>query len=317
MARPTTPAQPGNLYILHSVRLHLVGRPVFEALSTAIPGMSRQQARRAMRAGLVRIGGQVISDPHATVPSENVAAEVDLRHGLRHAWVRARHGGVAAPVVELGILHLDGDVCVVDKPAGVPSVPPPGGLRPHGHVGDLLRHQLKRKGREAGYIGIVHRLDLDTSGCLIVALTRDAHRILASQFAGTAAVRTYRCLVAGAPPAETGEIRGKQGRGSDGRRAIVEEDEPGVEAVTTYRVVGRLPGATALEVTLGTGRTHQVRVALSSIGCPVLGDRVYAKGRPDARAQRLMLHAWSLEVDHPRTGQRLRVESPLPDGFAT
>ena len=122
-------------------------------------------------------------------------------------------------------------------------------------------------------------------------------------------------VVAGNPRHDADEIRGKQGRGEDGRRALVDEDEPGVEAVTRYKVLRRFAHAAELEVELGTGRTHQVRVALAAIGCPVLGDRVYAKGNPHARAARLMLHAHTLEVDHPRTGSRLRVESPLPALF--
>ncbi|MEK7414454.1 MAG: RluA family pseudouridine synthase [Planctomycetota bacterium] len=304
-----------DIYKLHRVRLALGGRPLFEALSAAVPGLSRQQARRALVAGLVTLDGKQIQDPKACVPDAGASAELDLRQGLRKTWVRARHGVPPTPITELTLLHLDGDLCMIDKPCGVLSVPPPsqpGAPRARGHVGDLLRRQLGRKGRETGYIGVVHRLDQDTSGCLVIALTREAHRLLAAQFAGTSAVRTYRCFVAGSPPQDAGEISGKQGRGEDGRRAMVDEDEAGVEAVTRYKVVRRLPTATELEVELGTGRTHQVRVALSSIGCPVLGDRLYARQRSDAHAARLMLHAWALEVDHPRLGNRLRVESPLP-----
>jgi 23S rRNA pseudouridine1911/1915/1917 synthase len=277
--------------------------------------MSRQAARRALRAGLVKLNGVQVIDFKAVVPSEGVLAEVDLRQGLRTAWVRARHG-VAPAATELGLLHLDGDLCVVNKPAGVNSVPPPDAVRPSGHVGDLLRKQLKRMQREAAYIGVVHRLDRDTSGCLVVALTREAHRILGAQFAGEAAMRTYRCVVAGQPQRDADEIHGRQGRGADGRRAMVGDEAPGVEAVTRYRVVRRFARGAELEVELGTGRTHQVRVALASIGCPVLGDPVYAKGHPAARAPRLMLHAWALEIDHPRTGARLRIECPPPEGYA-
>ena len=309
---------PQDLYILHRVRLPTAAQPVFEALATAIPGLTKSQARKALVAGLVKLAGQVVSDPRATVPAAGAAAELDLRHGVRRTYVRVRHG---APPLEqtlaMGILHLDEHMCVVDKPSGLASVPPPAGhaeRRVH-HVGEELRRLLRKQGREAGFIGVVHRLDLDTSGCLVVALNREAQRMLAAQFAGTSAVRTYRCVVAGNPHHDADEIRGKQGRGEDGRRALVEEDEPGVEAVTRYKVLRRFARAAELEVELGTGRTHQVRVALAAIGCPVMGDRVYAKGRADARAFRLMLHAFSLEVDHPRTGARLRVESPLPALF--
>ncbi len=309
---------PQDLYVLHRLRLSEVGQPVFEALSTSVPGLSRAQARKALIAGLVKTGGQALADPRATVPPGGLAVELDLRQGLRRTYVRVRHGALPLEqTLELGVLHLDEHLCVVDKPSGLASVPPPPGhaeRRVH-HVGEELRRLLRRQGREAGFIGVVHRLDLDTSGCLVVALNREAQRILAAQFAGTSAVRTYRCVVAGNPRQDADEIRGKQGRGEDGRRALVEEDEPGVEAVTRYKVLRRFARAAELEVELGTGRTHQVRVALAAIGCPVLGDRVYAKGRGDARAPRLMLHAFSLGIDHPRSGVRLNIQSPLPPLF--
>lgn len=308
------PADTG-LYVLHRLRLTTAEQPVFEALAAAVPGLSRAQARKALVAGLVSVAGKPCKDPRAVVPAAGVQAELDLRHGVRRVWVRARHGEAPPEVASaLSILHLDEQICIVDKPSGLASVPPPG-ERKVAHVGEALRRLLRRKGREAGYIGVAHRLDLDTSGCLAVALTREAQRMLAAQFAGTSAVRTYRCVVAGHPRNESGEIRGNQGRGVDGRRALVEEDSPGVEAVTRYRVLRRFPRNSELEVELGTGRTHQVRVAMAAIGCPVLGDRVYAKGHSDARAPRLMLHAFSLEIDQPRTGQRLRIESPLPPLF--
>lgn len=304
-----------DLLRLHRVHLNPAGAPLHEAMAAAVPGMSRQQARRALRAGLVKLAGVQVVDFKAVVPTDGVVAEIDLRQGLRTAWVRARHG-VAPAATELGLLHLDGDLCIINKPAGVASVPAPDEVKPKGHVGDLLRRQLKRLQRGASYIGVVHRLDRDTSGCLVVALTREAHRILGAQFAGEAALRTYRCVVAGQPGRDADEIRGRQGRGADGRRALVGDAAPGVEAVTRYRVVRRFARGAELEVELGTGRTHQVRVALASIGCPVLGDPVYAKGVPAARAPRLMLHAWALELDHPRTGARLRIECPPPEAYA-
>lgn len=310
---------PQDLYRLHRLRLPTAGQPVFEALAAGVPGLSRAQARKALVAGLVTLGGAPLCDPRATVAAAGTDVELDLRQGLRRNYVRAIHG--AQPLektLDLGILHLDEQMCVVDKPSGLASVPPPAGQdsarRVH-HVGEELRRLLNRKGRPAGFIGVVHRLDLDTSGCLVVALTREAQRMLAAQFAGTSAVRTYRCVVAGNPRQDADEIRGKQGRGDDGRRAMVDEDEPGVEAVTRYKVLRRFARTAELEVELGTGRTHQVRVALAAIGHPVLGDRVYARGHANAAAPRLMLHAFSLEVDHPRTGARLRVESPLPALF--
>lgn len=301
------------LNVLHRVHAPQAGEPVFAALAALVPGLTRSQARRALQAGLVSVGGRPVADPAATVPAAGAELTLDLRQGLRQAWVRARHGAPAAAAAEtLSIIHLDDHICVVAKPAGLATVPPPGAQPRTAHVGEELRRLLRRQGRGAGYIGVVHRLDRDTSGCLAVALTREAARLMSAQFAGPAAERTYLCLVAGVPRPPAGEIRGRQGRGPDGRRALVEDDDPGVEAVTRYRMVRRLGHASELEVSLGTGRTHQIRVALAAIGCPVLGDRVYARDRREARAPRLMLHAAALALDHPRSGERMRFSCPMP-----
>jgi 23S rRNA pseudouridine1911/1915/1917 synthase len=294
---------------LHRLRL-APGEPLFAALATALPGLSRQQARRAVTGGLCRIDGVPAMMPQQVVETA-VTAELDLRQGIRIAWVKARHGATPVQGPAVSILHIDPFLCVIDKAAGVDSAPVEG---QRGHAADLLRRTLRAQKREVPFIGQVHRLDKDTSGCLCFAMKHDAQAVLTAQFAGEAAVRTYRCLVSGQPPRDADTITGRQGRARDGRRALV-DDGPGVEAVTKYRVLRRFATGAELEVLLGTGRTHQIRVAMASIGCPVFGDRVYGKGHPQARAPRLMLHAISLEVDHPRLGSRLRVEAPLPEVF--
>jgi 23S rRNA pseudouridine1911/1915/1917 synthase len=208
-----------------------------------------------------------------------------------------------------------------------------------GHVPELLRRVYRKRGQDLRFIGVVHRLDKETSGCLAFALTRDAQRLLAAQFASHAAARTYRCLTVRTPRKQEDTLRGVMGRRLDGRRTLVkasatsgdqdgDEDADGKEMITHFRVLrsfkgkdGRDLGA-ELEVRLETGRTHQIRVSLAAIGCPVYGDHVYGlTGRaakdapPVAKAPRMMLHAHLLAFDHPGSGDRIEVTAPIPDVF--
>lgn len=311
---------------LHSLHRLVAPSPgeLFAVLSDLLPGLSRHQARRAIAAGLVKVAGSIATTPTlALVGGERI--EADLGKGIRKAWLARRHGAVAPGVAPFKILFRDRHLVVVDKSAGLLSVPVHDGepaRRGTGadHVPGLLRKQWRAEGHEASFIGTVHRLDRDTSGCLCFALARPAQRLLAAQFAGTSAVRTYRCLVEGHPRQESGEVTGKQGRDdATGRRALVEDDEPGVVAITRWKVLRRFALGAELEVDLGTGRTHQIRVAMAHLGHPVFGDRVYNRrpSRPGTpHALRLMLHALTLELDHPATGERLKSLAPIPDEYA-
>jgi 23S rRNA pseudouridine1911/1915/1917 synthase len=300
---------------LHRLASPLEG-PLFAALSAGIAGFSRHQARRAILAGLVTVGGETVTAPNHPVVVD-AALVCDLRHGVRGAFLRRRHGVPVRSEDAFRVVHADRQLVVVDKAPGVLSAPTHGrgqGEVERGHVPELLRRSFRRQGRELDYIGIVHRLDRDTSGCLCFALSRQAQQLLQRQFAGTAAGRIYRCLVLGQPPQDAGVIAGVMRRGNDGRRTLAEEG-PGKEAETRYRVLARGEHGAELEVELGTGRTHQIRVALAGIGCPVFGDRVYARTLR-ARAPRLMLHAARLELDHPADGRRFIAEAPLPAEYA-
>ena len=215
--------------------------------------------------------------------------------------------GVPAP--ELSIVHEDDWLAVVDKPSGMVVHPAPG--HPTGTLADALTARGTTwsllGGRERA--GIVHRLDRDTSGLLVVAKTEAAHRSLARQLSDRTLGRTYWALVEGGFREETGTIDAPIARHPRDRRrmAIV---EGGREAITDFRVVERLGGATVLEVTLRTGRTHQIRVHLASIGHPVVGDAVY--GHPDAALGRPALHAMRLRFRHPEDGTERTFVAPVP-----
>jgi 23S rRNA pseudouridine1911/1915/1917 synthase len=160
--------------------------------------------------------------------------------------------------------------------------------------------------------GIVHRLDKDTSGVLLVARTDAAHRALAAQFASRTVEKIYLALVHGKVRADSGRITKPIARDPVRRTRMTARLESGREALTDYRVRQRFEKFTFLEVRIGTGRTHQIRVHLASIGHPVAGDRVYGARADTTPAERLFLHAWRIGFVSPATEQKVTVEAPLP-----
>ncbi len=313
-----------DIYTLHHLTLTAPGEHLFAVLSAAVPGLTRIKSREAIMAGLVKVDGRIIREAKTEL-GDSHKAELDLRHGIKRA-LHARLGREAEPTGQpFTILYQDRDVIVVDKTAGILSAPTQAkgmGEKPErGHLPELLRRALRKRGSEIDYLGVVHRLDKETSGCIAFALSRDSQRVLHAQFATHTAGRTYRAMVMGQPRRDHDTLRGKLGRGEDGRRAVVEDDEEGKESVTHFSVLNRYAQGAELEVRLETGRTHQIRVTLYDIACPVYGDRVYAfrlrknQALPP-RAPRLMLHAAELSFDHPATGKRITVKAPIPSAFA-
>ncbi len=215
--------------------------------------------------------------------------------------------------VPLRIAYEDEHLLVVDKPAGVVVHPAAGhwtGTLAHG----LVAHAAAG-GEEAGRPGIVHRLDRDTSGLLVVARSDEAHRRLQALIRKRAVEREYRALVRGRPRSRRGRIEAPIGRDRrDPTRHSLDTTTPR-EAVTHFELLELLPRHALLAVTLETGRTHQIRVHLAAINLPVSGDRVYGVPR-DLDLERQFLHAARLAFDHPFTGERLDIGSPLPDDLA-
>jgi 23S rRNA pseudouridine1911/1915/1917 synthase len=170
--------------------------------------------------------------------------------------------------------------------------------------------------------GIVHRLDKDTSGCLVVAKNDDTHLALSNQFAGRSVTKIYHALVCGELARDKGDIRAAIARHSSHRKRMAVDDDRGREARTTYRVKERLNCATWVEAALHTGRTHQIRVHFQFIGHPVVGDDTYGQRQNRRleeltryRAPRQMLHAFELGFIHPRSGKPVRFEAPWPEDF--
>ena len=306
------------------------GARLDRVLAARIPALSRSRLKALILAGEVAIDGRTIRDPGERVKS-----------GMRVA-VNVPPPEAATPAAEsipLEVVYEDGDLIVIDKPAGLvvhPAAGHPGGTLVNAliaHCGESLSGigGVKRP-------GIVHRLDKDTSGLLVVAKNDRAHRALAEQFADHGRSgpleRGYLALVWGAPERSRGTVEAPIGRHlhSRDKQAI---RPGGRDAVTHWQVLERYRGvdgkpvASLVECRLETGRTHQIRVHLAHIGHPVMGDPVYATGfktksaRLPAPAQpalaaleRQALHAYLLAVEHPTTGEKLEFRSELPGDFA-
>jgi 23S rRNA pseudouridine1911/1915/1917 synthase len=209
------------------------------------------------------------------------------------------------------IAWQDEHLAVIDKPSGL--VVHPGAGRPGGTLVDALAG-LVAGGDDPARPGIVHRLDRDTSGLLVVARSDEAHERLSALVRQRGLERTYLALVRGRPASRSGRIEAPIGRDRDDpTRRSLETDSPR-DAITHFEVVETHGDTALLRVTLETGRTHQIRVHLAAIGLPVMGDTVY--GATDPALDRQFLHATRLAFEHPFTGERIEVDSPLPPDLA-
>ncbi len=281
-----------------------------DALSGAF-GLAKSRIRSLASDGLVtRSGERFDALSNRVIPGE--VYEIDLPE------VRPPEG-VRGEDIPLDILFEDEWLLVVNKPAGLVVHPAPG--HPDGTlVNAVLNHcpEALSVGWE-GRPGIVHRLDRDTSGAMVVAKTQDAMTGLASAFKESGISKTYRTLVHGCPDADSEVLESRIGRSRSDRKKMAVLRDSGRVAVSEYSVLHRWGRASELRVKIRTGRTHQIRVHMRYIGHPVLGDAVY--GWPSAdnalpvRPMRQMLHAWRLEFVHPVTGETVSAEAPLPEDY--
>jgi 23S rRNA pseudouridine1911/1915/1917 synthase len=217
--------------------------------------------------------------------------------------------------MELEILFEDEDLLVLNKPAGL-VMHPGAGHQQHTLVNALLAHCKNLSG--IGGVerpGIVHRLDKETSGVLVVAKNDSTHRDLSKQFAARTMQKIYLALVAGVPRKSSGVIDKAIARHPVHRQRMSIARRQGRTAKTEYRVLRAGAGMSLLECTLHSGRTHQIRVHLHHLAHPVLGDKLYG-GKHAGTFPRQMLHAWKLAFSHPRTGEVTIFEAPLPPDFA-
>ena len=262
------------------------------------PDFSRNRIQGWIRTGAVTLNGK------RAAPSDR------LREGDRVAGsVPPEETRLIPHDLDLDILHEDRHILAVNKPAGLITHPARG--RALGTLANALAHHLSGLPGDPWRPGIVHRLDKDTSGVLIVAKTPQSLERLGRQFEKREVKKTYRALVSGNPGSDRGEIEGPIGRASGSLRMGI--TPAGRYARTDFKVLKRFSGRSYLEVTPLTGRTHQIRVHLAGIGHPVLGDPLYSKD-PGA-APRLMLHAWRIRFRHPATDRPVQFTAPLPKDF--
>jgi len=270
------------------------------------PEYSRSRLQQLIRDGFVRLNG-IATRPRQAIKKGDV---VELSEP------RPRPSVFAPEEIPLDILFEDKDLIVLNKPAGL-VVHPGAGHAEHTLVNALLHHcpALSGIGGEERP-GIVHRLDKDTSGCLVVAKNDHAHRALAAQFAGRSVDKIYLAIVAGHLRKKSGTIEASITRHPVHRQKMTATTarERGRDARTEYRVLRQGKDASLVESRIHSGRTHQIRVHLLDLGHPVLGDKVYA-AKLAKTFPRQMLHAHKLSFTHPRTLERLNFEAQLPADF--
>ncbi|WP_338467712.1 RluA family pseudouridine synthase [Novosphingobium sp. ZN18A2] len=300
----------GNSAILQGV-FESGGQRLDKALAEA-SGLSRERVKALMGEGRVLVDGKAAAQASAK-PDAGTAWRIDVPE--------AAPAEAVAQDIPLSVVYEDADLIVIDKPAGMVVHPAAG--NPDGTLVNALLHHCKGQLSGIGGVarpGIVHRIDKDTSGLLVVAKTDAAHEGLAAQFADHSIARAYRAVCAGHPVPPAGTVRGAIARSATNRKKMaLVQDGRGKHAVTHYRTLERLDSAALLECRLETGRTHQVRVHLASIGHALLGDPVY--GRTPARLRPILaamdfrrqaLHAAELGFIHPTRGEPMQFTSPTP-----
>jgi 23S rRNA pseudouridine1911/1915/1917 synthase len=283
-----------------------------DAFLARVSGLSRARVQRLIEDGLVLVDGRPEKPRHRATPDQRIELQIPDPTPLR---LTPEH-------IPLDILHEDADLIVLNKPAGL--VVHPGAGRMSGTLVHALLAHCERLPGIGGVErpGIVHRLDRDTSGVLVIAKSDAAHQALSQQFKARQVQKRYLALVHGQMAEPAGRIEAPIGRRAHDRKRMGVRREGGREARTRFRVLRRLPGLTLVELDLETGRTHQIRVHLAHIHHPVVGDQVYG-GRRERRqaagqedwAPRQMLHAWRLAFRHPVTGLWLEFIAPLPADF--
>jgi len=272
-------------------------------------GITRSQIQKLMDKGDVLVNGVPVSRNYRVKPSDRIIVQVPAE----------KPGELTPEPIPVEILYQDEYIVVVNKPAGMVVYPAAG--HGHGTLMNALAHHCGRLASVGGPLrpGVVHRLDKDTSGVMVIAADDSAYYDLVEQFRRRTIKRRYITLVHGNIRGDAGEIALPIGRSESDRKKMSTRVRRGKEAVTRWKVLERFGIATLLEARLGTGRTHQIRVHLSSLGHPVLGDKTYGRKteleirKNKVSLPRQMLHAEMLGFTHPASGEYMEFSSQLPE----
>jgi len=281
--------------------------------------ISRSRLQRLIKSGQITVDGETVQARQSLTGGERISIDLEAANADPNA--------ATAPepeTIPLVILHEDEHIIVIDKPIGL-VVHPGAGNSGGTLVNALLHHCDGQLSRLDGAVdierpGIVHRLDKETSGCLVAAKTDRAHRSLVDQFSSRNTHKIYHCIVVNQPVKASATIETNIARHPVNRQRMANTEPPaGKHAITDYRVLNTADDASwaHIECLLHTGRTHQIRVHMKeSLRCPIIGDTIYGNPKRDpVKTGRLMLHAHQLGFDHPLTGERQLFSAPLPKAF--
>ena len=275
-------------------------------LARAVPELTRSAAQRLAEEGAITLSGRPVKKNYRTSPGDLLEAVLPDPEPV----------DVKPQNIPLDVVYEDRDVIVVNKPVGMVVHPAPG--HPDGTlVNALLYHCGDSLSGINGALrpGIVHRIDRDTSGLIIAAKNDRAHLALAAQLQDHTLARVYEAVAVGGFREDAGTVDAPIGRHPVDRKKMAVDRKNGRPAVTHWAVLGRYSGYTHLECRLETGRTHQIRVHMASLGHPLLGDTVYGSKKPWPGLAGQCLHARRLRFLHPATGAPVELECPLPDWF--
>lgn len=286
---------------------YLQGERIDKALSVLVDSVSRSFVQKLIREGAVFVGEKPVKANYRLRIDDVVSFELPENE----------EPDILPEDIPLSILYEDEDILVVDKPKGMVVHPAAG----H-YSGTLVNAVMYHCGNSLSGIngvmrpGIVHRIDRDTTGSLVICKNDMAHRALAEQFKVHSITRKYRAICMGVLKEDEGTIHKPLARDpKDRKRMAVTMKGNGKDAVTHYRVLERFRNHTYIECELETGRTHQIRVHMANIGHPLLGDEVYGSGKNAYHLEGQTLHAWKLGFLHPRTLEYVEFDAPLPEYF--
>ena len=284
------------------------GQRIDRFLADILDGQSRSYLQKLVKEGRVLVQGKSVRANYKVVSGESITVEIpDMEEP-----------DVCPENIPLSILYEDEDLLVVDKPKGM-VVHPSAGHYSGTLVNALMYHCAGKLSGINGVLrpGIVHRIDMDTTGSLVVCKNDFAHSCLAEQLKEHSITRKYRAIVYGGFKEDEGTVDAPIGRHPIDRKKMSVNHKNGKNAVTHYRVLERFGRFTYIECRLETGRTHQIRVHMASIGHPLVGDEVYGRGKEPFSLQGQALHAMVLGIRHPSGGEYLEVEAPLPEYFSS
>ena len=275
-------------------------------ISEEFPDISRSTAQKLIENGLVTLSGKAVKKNYKVTEGEVFTVTLP----------EPEVTDVVPQDIPLDIVYEDSDVIVINKPRGMVVHPAPG--HPDGTlVNALMFHCGSSLSGIGGVIrpGIVHRIDMDTSGLIIAAKNDAAHASLSAQLSDRSLSRIYEAVVCGRVRDDSGTVDAPIGRHPTDRKRMCVTDKNSRPAVTHYEVIARYNGYTHIRCKLESGRTHQIRVHMAHIGHPVLGDLVYGRKKPEKGLSGQCLHAKRIKFIHPSTGQPMEFETPLPDYF--